>query len=72
MRGRSQDEITNPHFKNEVYIIRSLTVSISGKVLDIVDNVVEDKDDANRPKFVGLCMITTFAVIKALVELFLP
>ena len=32
-------------------MIRSLIGSIGGKVLDIVDNVVEDKDEANRLKF---------------------
>ena len=32
-------------------MIWSLIESIGGKVLDIVDNVVEDKDEANRPKF---------------------
>ena len=32
-------------------MIWSLIGSISGKVLDIVDDVVEDKDEANRLKF---------------------
>ena len=32
-------------------MIWSLIVSIGGKVLDFVDNVVEDKDEANRLKF---------------------
>ena len=32
-------------------MIWSLIGSIGGKVLDIVDNVVEDKDEANRFKF---------------------
>ena len=32
-------------------MIWSLLGSIGGKVLDIVDNVVEDKDEANRLKF---------------------
>ena len=32
-------------------MIWSLIGSISGKVLDIVDSVVEDKDEANRLKF---------------------
>ena len=32
-------------------MIWSLIGSIGGKVLDIVDNVVEDKDEANRLKF---------------------
>ena len=32
-------------------MIWSLIGSIVGKVLDIVDNVVEDKDEANRLKF---------------------
>ena len=31
-------------------MIWSLIGSIGGKVLDIVDNVVEDKDEANRLK----------------------
>ena len=31
-------------------MIWSLIGSIEGKVLDIVDNVVEDKDEANRLK----------------------
>ena len=31
-------------------MIWSLIVSIGGKVLDIVDDVVEDKDEANRLK----------------------
>ena len=33
-------------------MIWSLIGSIGGKVLDIVDNVVEDKDEANRLKFI--------------------
>ena len=32
-------------------MIWSLIGSIGGKVLDIVDDVVEDKDEANRLKF---------------------
>ena len=32
-------------------MIWSLIGSIGGKVLDIVDNVVEDKNEANRLKF---------------------
>ena len=32
-------------------MIWNLIGSISGKVLDIVDDVVEDKDEANRLKF---------------------
>ena len=32
-------------------MIWSLIGSIGGKVLDIVDSVVEDKDEANRLKF---------------------
>ena len=32
-------------------MIWSLIGSIGGKVHDIVDNVVEDKDEANRLKF---------------------
>ena len=32
-------------------MIWKLIGSISGKVLDIVDDVVEDKDEANRLKF---------------------
>ena len=32
-------------------MIWSLIGSIEGKVLDIVDNVVENKDEANRLKF---------------------
>ena len=32
-------------------MIWSLIGSIEGKVLDIVDDVVEDKDEANRLKF---------------------
>jgi hypothetical protein len=32
-------------------MIWNLIGSIGGKVLDIVDNVVEDKDGANRLKF---------------------
>ena len=32
-------------------MIWSLIGSIGGKVLDFVDNVVEDKDEANRLKF---------------------
>jgi len=32
-------------------MIWSLIGSIGGKILDIVDNVVEDKDEANRLKF---------------------
>ena len=41
-------------------MIWSLIGSIGGNLLDIVDNVVEDKDEANRPKFeiqrLGLCL----------------
>ena len=32
-------------------MIWNLIGSIGGKVLDIVDDVVEDKDEANRMKF---------------------
>ena len=32
-------------------MIWNLIGTIGGKVLDIVDNVVEDKDEANRLKF---------------------
>ena len=32
-------------------MIWSLIGSIGGNLLDIVDNVVEDKDEANRLKF---------------------
>ena len=32
-------------------MIWNLIGTIGGKVLDIVDDVVEDKDEANRPKF---------------------
>ena len=32
-------------------MIWNLKGTIGGKVLDIVDNVVEDKDEANRLKF---------------------
>ena len=32
-------------------MIWSLIGSVGGKVLDIVDDVVEDKDEANRLKF---------------------
>ena len=36
---------------NEASMIWDLIGTISGKVLDIVDDVVEDKDVANDPKF---------------------
>ena len=36
---------------NDAYMIWNLIGSIGGKVLDIVDNVVEEKDEANRLKF---------------------
>ena len=45
-------------------MIWSLFGSIGGKVLDIVDNVVEDKDEANRLKFgiqrLGYTITTVF------------